>query len=104
MKWMRHDVSIMAKCLEATFSMTGEDGAEHIEGVGRFKYLERLLYWSDDNWSEVLSNTRKARQIWERLGKLLRREGGGADSLIKVLPRGSEDSTLVWSRDMSAPR
>ena len=57
------------------FSLTGEDGAECIEGVERFKYLGRILDWSDYNWAEVLRNVGKACRVWNRLGKLLRREG-----------------------------
>ena len=67
-------MAITAKCLEATFSLTGEDEAERIKGVGRFKYLGKMLDQSDDDWKSVLHNIRKARQVWGRLGKLLRRE------------------------------
>ena len=40
-------MTITDKCLEATFSLTREDEEGRTEGVGRFKYLGRLLYWSD---------------------------------------------------------
>ena len=40
-----------------------------------FKYLGRLLDWLDDNCQAVLQNTRKVRQVWGRLGKMLQREG-----------------------------
>ena len=40
-----------------------------------FKYLGRLLDRSDDDYPEVLRNTWKARQVWGRIGKFLRREG-----------------------------
>ena len=66
---------IADNCSEATCSVTGEDEAECIEGVGRFNYLRRLMEWSDDDWTEVLCNIRKARQLWGRLGKLIWREG-----------------------------
>ena len=75
MRWRRRDLEIAAKCLEAMFSLTGEDEAEHIEGVGRFKYLRILLDRSDDDWPAFLKNTRKARQVWGRLGELPQREG-----------------------------
>ena len=42
-------MEISDKCLEATFSLTGEDKAEFIEGVKLFKYLRRLMNWLDDN-------------------------------------------------------
>ena len=43
MSWRRRDVAIVDRCLEATFSLTGEVEAECIEGVKVFKYLRRLL-------------------------------------------------------------
>ena len=36
----------------------------------------------DDNWTAVLSNTRKARKVWINLRKLLRREG--ADPFVSA--------------------
>ena len=40
-----------------------------------FKYPGRMLDQSNNNWLAVLRNIRKARRVWIRLGKLLRREG-----------------------------
>ena len=74
MRWGRKDVAIVSHCKGATFSLTEEDDAECIEGVETFKYLGRILDWSYNNWLAVLSNFRKARRVWNRLGKLLRRE------------------------------
>ena len=59
----------------ATFSLTREDGAECFEGMEYFKYLRRVLHWSDDEWSDVRQNIWRERQVWGKLGKLLRREG-----------------------------
>ena len=64
-------MAIAANVLEAMFSFIGEDEAERIKGVERFKYLRRMLDRSDDDLPEVLHNTRKARQVWGRLGNLL---------------------------------
>ena len=85
-------MAIAAKCLEATLSQTEEDEAERIKGVGGFNYLGILMYWSETDWPKVLHHTRKASQVWGRLGKLLQREGFGAEI----------SGTLVWSGDMSA--
>ena len=71
MRWRRRGVSIAARCLEATFSIIGEEEVERIEGVELFKYLGRLLDCSDDNCPAVLRNIRKAHQVWGRLVKLL---------------------------------
>ena len=73
----RRDVAIANQYAEASFSLTGEDEAECIEEVGMFKYLGKPLYCSNENWTVVPRNIRKARQVWGRLGKLLRRKGGG---------------------------
>ena len=75
MRWRRRDTAIMTRFLEAMFSLIGEEEAEHIEGLGKFKYLGRLLYLSDDNCTSVMPNIRKARQVWGQLGNLLQREG-----------------------------
>ena len=50
---MRRDVAIASRCAEASFSFTGEDKAECIEGAENFKYLVRILVRSDDDWTAV---------------------------------------------------
>ena len=62
-------MAITARYLEATFSLTGEEEVERIEGVEVIKYLRRLLERSDNDWPEVLRNIQKSRQEWEQLGK-----------------------------------
>ena len=47
----------MSRCAEATFSLTGEDGAEIIEGIEIFKYLGQLLDRSEDGLPASLRNT-----------------------------------------------
>ena len=71
-------------CLDAKFSLTGEKEAECTEGVDVFKYLRRLLDGLGDDLSEVLRNIRKARQVWERLRNLIRREGSESAVLEKI--------------------
>ena len=63
MRWRRKDVVISIQCKGATFSLTGEDDAECIEGVENFKYLGRMLDWSDNDWTEVLRNFGKSRRV-----------------------------------------
>ena len=53
----------MARCLEATLSLTGEDEAERIEGAEVFKYLGQLLDRSEADWPAVLRNIKKVRQV-----------------------------------------
>ena len=95
-----------AKCSEATFSLTGEDEAEHIEGVGRLNYLGRIMYRSDNDWPEVLNNIRKARQMWGQIGKILWREGAKTTFseffyrtvVHAVLLFGEEERVLTYTR------
>ena len=56
MMWRRRDVAIAEKCTGATFSITGEDGAECVEGVDSFNYPGRILHKADEDWPEVLIN------------------------------------------------
>ena len=42
-RWQRRDMIIADRCLEATFSLAGEEKAECIEGVEVFRYLGQLL-------------------------------------------------------------
>ena len=42
-------MKIANKCMEATFNLTGEDGSEKFEGVDSFKYLGRIMHWSDND-------------------------------------------------------
>ena len=56
------------------FSIKGGDGEECFEGVDTL-YIGRVLHQTDDDWPEVLRNIRRARQVWERLSKLLRQDG-----------------------------
>ena len=69
----RQDVEISAKCVGENFSLMGDDGAECFEGVESFKYLGSVLHRMDKDWSEVLRNIGRERQVWGSLGKLLRR-------------------------------
>ena len=73
-------MEIAEKCIGETFSLTGEDGSECFEGVDSFKYLGQVLHWSDDYWMSVCQNIWRSRQVWEQLGKFLRREG--ADTIV----------------------
>ena len=63
MLWRRKDVVIAIQCKGATFSLTGEDDAECIEGVENFKYLGRILDRSVDDWPEDLRNVGKAHMV-----------------------------------------
>ena len=59
------------------FSPDGKEGDDMVKGVEIFKYLERILYQTDDDWSEVRQNIMRTRSVWWRLGTLLRQEGAG---------------------------
>ena len=53
MWWQRRDSAISSQCADSTFSLTGEDKVECIEGVDTFQYLGRVLERSDENCLEV---------------------------------------------------
>ena len=46
-----------------------------MQNVTTVRYLGRHLYQIDDDWPDVRWNIMRARLVWGRLGKLLRREG-----------------------------
>ena len=75
MRWQRKEVAIASRCEGVMFRITREEDVECIEGVETFKYLGRILNQSDDDWPDVIWNFGKARRVWNRLGKLLLREG-----------------------------
>ena len=77
---MRWDAEIAAKCVGETFSLAGDDGVECFEDVDFFNYLGRVLHRTDKNWPEVFRNIGRPIQVWERLGKLMRREG--SDTIV----------------------
>ena len=78
MWWRNRDIAIASQYKEATLSLTGEDGAECIKGVETFKILGRILDRSDDDWTVVLWNVGKTHRVWNHLGDLLHKKGGGA--------------------------
>ena len=98
MRWRRRGMTITSKSSDATFSLTGEDEAECIEGVGRFKYLGRLLDRSDNDWPEVLHNIRKSRQVWRQLGELLQREGA-EPTVLKNIYRAVVQAVLLFGAE-----
>ena len=48
---------------------------EQLESVPRFTYLGRVMTAGDDDWPAVAGNLAKARRSWERLQRILGREG-----------------------------
>ena len=91
-------MEILEKCTGENFSLTGDDGAECLEGVDSFKYLVRVLHQEEDNWPEVICNIRRARQVWGRLGKLLRREGA-YPILLSKLYRAVVQAVLLFGAE-----
>ena len=68
--------SIVSRCAEASFVLIRDDWEELVGGVGVFTYMGRPLEKSGKDWPAVRRNIRKVQQVWGRLGKLLRMEGG----------------------------
>ena len=85
---------------EMEFSLTGKEGYETIEGVALFKYLWRTLEQLDNNWPVVRRNIGKSRQVWDRLGFIMRREGGVSVHVGGDLHSSRTGGPLFWSRDV----
>ena len=43
--------------------------------VPSFKYLGRVLSTADNDWPAVIQNLAKARMVWQRMSRILSREG-----------------------------
>ena len=87
--------------MEAAFSLTGEDDAERIEGVETFKYLGRILDWSDNDCPAVFQNVGKAHLVWIHMGKLLRGGDVGSTSVCHVLSGSCPGSPTFGVRELS---
>ena len=57
------------------FSLTGKEVEETIGGVSVFKYPGRLMEQSGSEWTDIRRNMGRVRQVWGRLGVILRWEG-----------------------------
>ena len=75
MRYWRRDVELAENVTGATFSLTRKEREYFVERLDYFKYLGKILHRSDEDWTVVLRNIRRVRQVWGRLEKLLRREG-----------------------------
>ena len=83
MWWRRKDVAIAIQCEGATFSLTVEDNADFIEGFETFKCLGVILDRSKDNWTAVIWKVEKSLRVWNRMGKMIQREG--ADPRVSAM-------------------
>ena len=57
------DVELDQRSRELEFSLYGREGDALVEIVAQFKYMGIPLYQSDDDWIEILRNTRRARKV-----------------------------------------
>ena len=49
-------MKIPEKFTGATYSLTGDNGRDFLEGLGSFKYLGLVLHQTDNDWTAVLHN------------------------------------------------
>ena len=56
-------------------SFYGRYGGALVEGVVQFKYLGRPLDQTDDNFTVIHHNIKRARKVWVQVRKMLQREG-----------------------------
>ena len=100
MWWRRKGVAIAIQCEGVKFSLTVEDNADFIEGIETFKYLGVILYQSRYDFPAVLRKVEKACRVWNRLRKIIRREG--ADPRVSAI--FGPDSPPLWGGDMGFVR
>ena len=71
-----------------------------MEAVSEFRYLGRLLNTTDDDWTAVVGNIRKARVSWGCLAQVLGREGANPKvSRVFTLPLHSRSTSSGGRRD-----
>ena len=103
MRGRRRDFAIASLWAGESFSPRGEYGAECVGvGVGMLTYLWRPLEKSDNEWTEVCRNIRKARQVWGRIRKILRREGADPFVLDIFYRAVVQEVLLFWVSHMGA--
>ena len=66
-----------------------------MKGVSTFKYMGRPLNQLDNDWPDIRQNIKQESMIWERLGKLLRREGGDP-IVVEMLYREFSQAVLLF--------
>ena len=74
---MKQDIQAQAE--EVKFFVDGQE----IEKVREFKYLGRILSDDDDDTKSIQDNIRVARQQWNCIARLLKREGASATVMAK---------------------
>ena len=75
---------------------------KNLERVEEFKYLGRILRQDDDDTKCINNQIKKARQKWNAIAKILKREGSNAKTMAKfymaivqaVLLYGSDSWTI----------
>ena len=94
-------MEISAKCMRATFILTGEEVAEFFEGVDSFKYLGLVLHWSDENCLAVHRNIWRVKKL--RTVREVAEEGGSRTyCLRKVLLHSSRGGAALWVGNLGA--
>jgi hypothetical protein len=94
-----------AEAEKVTFRVYGEE----LERVKEFRYLGRILTEDDDDTKNIIEQLKRARQKWNSIAKILKREGANAKTMAKfymavvqaVLLYGAESWTITgknWKR------
>ena len=100
-----------AEAEKVTFRVYGEE----LERVREFRYLGRILTEDDDDTINIVEQLRRARQKWNSIAKILKREGANAKTMAKfymavvqaVLLYGAESWTITtrnWTKLQSFHR
>ena len=63
MRLRRRDMDMAERCEEIEFSLYGRERDVMLEEVENSKYLERPLDQTDDDWTSVRQNVKRARRF-----------------------------------------
>ena len=72
-----------------------------MEVLSEFIYLGRLLKARGEDWRAVDGNTKKARQSWGRLARVIGREGDRPQGVTDLLHHQDTGGTTLRVRDLS---
>ena len=71
-----------------------------MEGLATFKYLWRPLDHTDNGWPEIRQNIKRARTVWGRLEKLLRRERA-EPRVVTIFYRAVAQAVILFGLETS---
>ena len=78
----RKQYSLLVEEIKAGMERALQASVWTLNLVTSFKYLGQVLTASDNDWTGVVDNLRKAQFNWDRMSRILVRGGGGARAYV----------------------